>query len=196
MILRVVRGRASAAQLESLRAALSSAADRGDGDLAGPAWFRLGSRPAGADSDVVLVSFWGTAEEAAADELLDVGPLVLAQRHLGDVDAVHFEVGETILRHSDGQPRFVRIATGRFSKPGSDIEMLDLLRQRAPLLSEEMTEAFVGRRVVGRAVEVTFMSGWSAVPADHVLDVPFWDDIALRYDEFEVGVYSTLPIAG
>ena len=106
----------------------------------------------------------------------------------------HFEVDETIHRGSDDEPVAVRIATGRFSKPGADIEMLDLLRERVPLVGDEMCEAYVGRRIVERMVDITFISTWRRFPADRRLDETFWQDIALRYDSFSVDVFT--PVSG
>ena len=68
--------------------------------------------------------------------------------------------------------------------------MLELLRRRAPLVGDDMAEAYVGRRIVGRAVEIAFVSTWQQVPADRRLEDTFWPDIALRYDHFLVEVYT------
>jgi hypothetical protein len=138
------------------------------------------------------VSFWSSAEAATRADAGKISPLSLALTHLTEVEAAHFEVDETILRRSDDAPIAIRVFLGRFSKPGADIEMQELLRRRAPLLGDEMTEAYVGRRMIGRAVEVAFISAWRELPSDRQLEDPFWPDIVLRYDEFEIAVY---PIA-
>ena len=196
MILRLIRGRGTSTEVEALRAALHERLGPDSGELAGPVRFHLATRPAGSGMDVLVVAFWATAEEVASGDRREISPLSIARRHLADVAAKVFEVGETILRQSDVEPQAIRVATGRFSKPGSDIEMLDLLRQRAPLIGDEMSEAFVGRRIVDRAVEVTFLSAWRVVPDDRSLEESFWPDIALRYDQFEVGVFRTIAIEG
>ena len=87
-------------------------------------------------------------------------------------------------RQQDARRLVTRGRPGRFSKPGSDIEMLQTLRQRVPLVGDEMSEAYVGRRMVGHSVEVAFVSAWQRLPTDRVLEESFWSDIALRYDEF------------
>jgi hypothetical protein len=74
--------------------------------------------------------------------------------------------------------------------------MLETLRQRVPLIGGEMTEAYVGRRIIDRSVEVAFVSAWHQLPMDRVLEDTFWPDIALRYDEFTVDVYTTVGISG
>ena len=53
-----------------------------------------------------------------------------------------------------------------------------------------MTEAYVGRRLAGRAVDVTFVSIWRERPADLALEGPFWADITVQYDEFSVEVFG------
>jgi hypothetical protein len=194
VILRLIRGRAEPDQVESLRAALRGT--RGTtASVPGPARLHLGTRPAADELDLAMVVFWPSAETLALADETDMSPLRAAQRlKLRDLEVAHFEIDETILRNSAQQPIAVRVATGRFSKPGADIEMQDLLRRRAPLIGDEMTEAYVGRRLVGRAVEVTFVSAWRARPADRSLEETFWPDIALRYDEFSVEVYTAVEV--
>ena len=109
--------------------------------------------------------------------------------------ATYFEVDETVLRRSERDPVALRLTIGRFSKPGSDRLMQNLLRERAPLIGDAMTEAYVGRRVDGRRVEVTFVSAWQRIPEEMPLDRPFWPDISTRYDEFFVAVYVPLALA-
>jgi hypothetical protein len=196
VILRLMRGRGGSDEVERLRADLNARLGSESGELAGPAPFHLGTRPTEDGRDVLITSFWPTAEAAASGDARNISPLSIAKRHLSGVVAEVFEVDETILRRSDDEPRCVRVATGTFSKPGADIEMLELLRQRAPLIGNEMSEAYVARRMLDQAVEVTFVSAWRVAPEDRSLREPFWDDIALRYDEFEVGVYDIVPIAG
>jgi hypothetical protein len=197
VILRVIRGRASPEQVESLRAALDAALGPGAAELAGPTRFHFGTRPVGDQRDVLVVSFWTSAEAARRGDERDVSPLRIVENlELHYLEAAHFEIDATILRHSNAQPIALRMATGRFSKPGSDIEMQDLLRRRAPLIGDEMTEAYVGRRIMGRAVEVVFVSAWQRIPVDRRLEDTFWPDMALRYDHFEVEVYTALSVTG
>jgi hypothetical protein len=190
VILRVIRGRTGERQLAALRDAFESKLRDSNG-VGGPIRFHLGLRPDGSpgDSAVLITAFWASAEAAVQGDALEVSALSLARKHLRELDVAHFEVDESILRNSGEQPVAIRLATGRFSKHGSDLEMQDLLRQRAPDIGDDMTEAYVGRRLVGRAVEVTFVSAWRRVPTDRPLETAFWPDIALRYDDFRVEVY-------
>ena len=41
---------------------------------------------------------------------------------------------------------------------------------------------------------VTFVSAWGRLPTDRDLHEAFWPDIALRYDEFVVEVYSSVGV--
>lgn len=204
MILRVMRGRGGRDRVVSLRDALHAELRSSGAERRGPERFHVGWRPATAaaaashdaeaDRDVVVISHWGSAEAAAQADVTQTSPYAIAMRYLGEIEIVHFEVDESIRRHSDDEPMAIRIATGRFSKPGADAEMQNLLRQRAPLIGDEMAEAWVGRRLTGRAVEVTFVSTWRRLPEDRPLDEAFWPDIALRYDLFAVEVYSPVGV--
>jgi hypothetical protein len=198
VILRVTRGRGTAADVAALRAVLDARLGPAAGERRGPERFHLGSRPAPAagaadgEREVIIVSHWTSAEAAAAGDAHAVSPMIFARDHLHDLQVAHFEVDDTIRRHSDARPAAIRLATGRFSRPGADAEMQNLLRERLPAIGDEMAEAWVGRRLKGRAVEVTFVSTWGRLPADRPLDAAFWPDIALRYDQFVVEVYSAL----
>ncbi len=202
MILRVMRGRGARDQVVSYHDALHSELHRGGAERGGPERFHVGWRPANGpalladtDRDVVVVSQWLSAEVAAQADAAQMTPIAIARRHeLVELGVVHFEIDDTIRRHSDDEPMAIRLATGRFSKPGADAEMQNLLRQRAPLIGDEMAEAWVGRRLTGRAVEVTFVSTWRRLPDDRRLDEAFWPDIALRYDQFAVEVYSPVGV--
>ena len=202
MILRVFRGRGDSDQVAALDDALRTEPRRRVDGRHWPERLRVGWRPttaaaegaehSAADRDIVLVSHWSSPEAAAHADVAQASPFAIARRHLSEVDVAHFELDDVIPRHSDGEPIAIRIATGRFSKPGADAEMQNLLRQRAPLIGDEMAEAWVGRRLSGRAIEVTFVSTWRRLPTDRPLDEAFWPDIALRYDQFVVEVYTTV----
>lgn len=196
MILRVIRGRAGPREVEALCEALATRLGTGSDELGGPARFHLGTREAGDQLDVAIVVFWSTAEAAADADARGTSPVMLSSDLLSLMSAAAFEIDGSIVRHSDVQPVALRVATGRFSRPGSDIAMQELLRERAPLVGDEMTEAYVGRRIDGRAVEVTFVSLWRHIPDGVDLRAPFWPDIALTYDRFEVEVFTAVPASG
>ena len=203
MILRAIRGRASTDELAAFHRALAETLGRDAAEQRGPEQYHLASRPAVAHSEAsgldaeleaLVISRWSSAEAAASGDARKVSPLVIAQRHLHDLTVEHFEIDDSFIRRSDAHPVAIRLATGRFSRPGADAQMQALMRERAPLIGDEMTEAYVGRRMVGPAVEVTFVSAWSRPPADRPLEEAFWPDIALRYDVFRVEVYATMGV--
>jgi hypothetical protein len=196
VILRLIRGRARPEQVDALCAALDEKLGSGSHEIGGPIRFHCATRPAGDELDVLIIAFWGTFEAAADADKRGISALSIARTTLPSVEAAHFEIDETILRNSVEEPIALRLGVGRFSKPGSDIEMLETLRQRVPQIGDEMTEAYVGRRILDRQVEVTFVSAWQRLPADRELDKTFWPDIALRYDEFTVEVYTAMGISG
>jgi hypothetical protein len=192
VILRIVRGRTRPAEGAVIAAALGHAA----GDRSGAIMFHMGVRPAGDRLDVVTIECWpGVPPEVRANE----GPVPTSESNGGGpswaidvIDRRHYEVDEPILRQGDGRPAALRIACGRFSRFGSDIALQELLRDRVPEIGDELTEAYVGRRIVGRAVEVIFVSAWRRPPVGRALEDILWPEIALGYDDFSVDVYSTL----
>ena len=196
MILRVIREQARPDEVDALCAAIDEKLGPSAHEVGGPIRFHCATRPAGDDVEALIIAFWGTFEAAADADARGISALSIARSMLLRVEAAHFEIDETILRSSDEEPIAIRLGIGRFSKPGSDIEMLETLRQRVPLIGDEMTEAYVGRRMVDRSVEVTFVSAWQRLPTDRALEAAFWPDIALRYDEFTVEVYTTMGLSG
>ena len=206
MILRVIRGRGDSGRVAALQADLASRfPDPGrSGD---PARYRVGVRPGSPTGglEVLVLVFWHQhADLAAADERHASVLSVARDIGIDELSTAHFEIDATIREpgvgaHVAARPTTseaaIRLATGSFSRQGADIEMQEMLRERAPQLGDEMTEAYVGRRMVGRSVDVTFISCWSRVPPDRNLQDPFWPDIALRYDAFSVEVFGALANA-
>jgi hypothetical protein len=144
---------------------------------------------------IATVSVW-ESPEAARRTLLPDGQGSWAQAVAGDVaeldTPLHFDLDASWILRSDDAPRVIRIAVGRFTKPGSDVEMQELLRTRIPTIGPEMVEAASGRRIVDRTVEVLFYSAWAREPAGARLDQALWPDISLRYDTFSVRTYRAL----
>jgi hypothetical protein len=190
MILRVIRGRADRERLAGLRAAIDERLGTGPGAEFGPDRHHLGVRPGDGHDEVLLLTCWRSAEAAAAGDAHDVSPWRLAAHHLEDVRVEHFEIDRNVLRDPDARPVAVRVATGTFARPDGDIRMQELLRERLSSLGPEMTEAYVGRPLLGRTVDVTFVSVWQAYPPGQPLEDAFWPDITIQYDEFSVEVYG------
>lgn len=188
VILRVIRGRGDHDSIGLVRAELVDRLGPGPA-AAGPDRYHLGAREAREGLDALLLSCWASAEAAAAADASDTSPLRIASHHLESVEVAHFELDVVVVRDAAARPAFLRLGTGRFSRPGADVEMQELLRERLHTIGSEMTEAYVGRRMLGRAIDVTFVSAWSAAPAGLALEDAFWPDISLRYDRFDVEVY-------
>jgi hypothetical protein len=189
LILRVIRGRADRVKVAALRGALIDRLGPGPAGRDGPDRYHLGARRAGARLDVLVLACWRSAEAAAEGDAREISPMRLATRHLGQVEVGHFEIDMNLLRDAEAKPDALRVATGRFHRPGGDIQMQELLRERLASIGPEMTEAYVGRRLLGRTVDVAFVSVWRGVPAGQPLDGPLWPDISIRYDELGVQVY-------
>lgn len=193
MILRVIRGRAARERVIPLRAVLDehlglrTGAGASEGDL--PERYHLAIRASDPVDEVLILACWRSPEAVARKDAQNTSALALTRDSMADVGVEHFEVDTNVLRDPEATPTALRIATGRFSRPGGDIRMQDLLRERLPNVGPEMTEAYVGRRLAGRTVEVTFVSLWRSVPEGQRLEDAFWPDISVQYDEFNVEVY-------
>lgn len=189
MILRVIRGKADRAKVAALRDALIDRLGPGPEGREGPDRYHIGIRPAGDELEVLLLACWRSAEAAAEGDARQISPMRLASRHMDRVEVGHFEIDMNLLRDAEAQPIALRVAIGRFHRPGGDIQMQEVLRERLASIGPEMTEAYVGRRLLGRTVDVAFVSAWRDVLPNQPLDAPFWPDISIRYDEFSVEVY-------
>jgi hypothetical protein len=75
---------------------------------------------------------------------------------------------------------------------GLDADIQQELRNRLSELPAEAVEAYVGRRVIGRTVEIAFLSTWTGAPPGRSLDQPVWPDISSRYDTFALEVHEIL----
>jgi hypothetical protein len=196
MILRIVRGRIDVQRLEELTATVEEGLRGRASATPGLVRVHLGVRPfAGDELEVVLVTCWETVDAAiAADGSARDGGDVFggAMAGAGLVDVAYFEVDESMLRRSEAAADIVRLSIGRVAR-GLDVDIQRELRGRMHLLEPEMTEGYVGRRILGDAVEIAFISAWEREPAGRSLDAPLWPDISVTYDAFEVTTYR--PVA-
>lgn len=195
MILRIVSGRLRADGIEALRDVPDTVLQAPDPTRdarapSEPIRSFLAVDPPG--REVVAVTLW--SDVAGARDALDAEQAGLARAAIPPSVAsfgnpVHFDIESSWIERSPSPPAMLRIAVGRFTKPGAYLEMEEALRERLPTLGEDMIVACAGRRMVDRSVEVLFFSGWRREPEDLRLDEPVWTDISLRYDEFSVRVY-------
>jgi hypothetical protein len=113
----------------------------------------------------------------------------------GEVEPAYFDIGATWLEWSRDEPVAFRVAVRTFTQPGAEVEMLAALRERMPLLGEDLTESAVGRRLAGPVEEIIFFSAWAREPAGGRLDRLVWPDASLHDGELTVRVCSpTRPI--
>lgn len=193
MIVRIVRGRLAPDRLEEARARLGAAGLLPAGPRPGLIRSHVGARQDSAGLEVVALDFFDTPEDAAAVEGSGppTAPVVLTPLLLA-IETAHFEVDDMVLRPTAEDPFAIRLTVGRFSRPGADAEMQEVLRERVATFGSEMAESYVARRMVGRAVEVALVSTWLAEPAGLRLERPFWPDMVSRYDEFVLAVYAPI----
>jgi hypothetical protein len=196
VILRIVRGRVGADRLDGVVATFDETFREAARSTPGLVRFHVATRAMTADEgELVVVTFWATVElalQAYGGALGGVRTLDWPGDRAALQDIAYFEVDESTLRGSDADARFLRLTVGRVAR-GLDVDIQGELRTRMHALDDEMTEAYVGRRILGDDVEIAFLSAWQRVPTTRSLDAPFWPDISARYDAFEVATYE--PIA-
>jgi len=156
--------------------------------------FHVAVRPV-ADTHALAVVTFSTSVDAAlaayGGDLDTARTLDGLSEHAVLTEVSYFEVDESQLRRSTADAAILRITLGRIAQ-GVDVAIQQELRARLPELDEVMTEAYVGRRIVGTDVEVAFISAWEHAPSDRSLDEPLWPDIAARYDTLLVETYLTI----
>jgi len=193
LILRIVRGRVMAGCHATVRAGLMASFSRVR-ELDGILQAQMALRSVAEGNDFAVISTWTTPDAAMAvfgrnvDRVASV-PGVTA--HLDVRSVEHFEIDESLLLHADEPPTVARIAVG--SVPlGNDAEIQQEIRARMGALGGEVAEAYVGRRIRDRSVEVAFVSLWAGRPADLPLDEPLWHDVAERYESYWIEVYDEI----
>jgi hypothetical protein len=191
VILRIVRGTVAPDRLAGLAEGFVARFGPVARVTPGLVRYHLGIRPHGPDHDLVAITFWASVEAAVAAYEGDLG-VARTLAPLSDdarlTEVAYFEVDESHLRRTATDPAILRITVGRVAE-GIDASIQAELRARMHELPDAMTEAYVGRRIVGADVEIAFVSAWERVPTDRPLDAPIWPDISARYDSFLVETY-------
>ena len=194
MILRIVRGRVAVDRIDEATAALGATPDGHLRTMPGLVRSHVGLRRLeGDEREVVLMTCWETVDAAiAADADLDGADAHdRATPDAGLGGAAYFEVDDSTLRHSDAAAHILRLSVGRVAR-GMDADIQRVLRERMHVLDPEMTEGYVGRRILGNDVEIAFVSAWDREPDGRSLDAPMWPDISDGYDAFEVATFRPL----
>ena len=191
LILRIVRGVVASGSLPGLGAEFDRVYEPAARAASGLLRYHAAIRPEGDEHRLVVVTFWTSVEAALTAYGGDLDtPTSLAgtPQHATLTDVAYFEVDESQLRRVDTHPELLRLTVGRVAQ-GIDAGIQQELRARLHELDDGLSEAYVGRRIVGSDVEVAFVSTWAEVPSDRALDQPIWPDISARYDAFQVETF-------
>ena len=197
MILRVVRGRIRPGERDAVLGAMRQGYEPVLATTPGILRFVMGVRASSGGGDrLAAVSIWDTLDSASAAY---GGDLATARTIDGldrgaQYDTVAYYELEALRTPAPGEPpRFLRVTAGTVSR-GLDADIQQELRNRLSELPAEAVEAYVGRRVIGRTVEIAFLSTWTEAPAGRSLDQPVWPDISSRYDTFALEVHDVALI--
>ena len=193
MILRIVRGRILPGRRDLLRAGLAASFSQVR-ELGGILQAHMALRSVAEGNDFAVISTWTTPDAAMAvfgRNIDQVASIPGVSEHLDFRSVEHFEVDESLLLHADEPPTVARIAVGSVSL-GNDVEIQQEIRTRMGALGGEVAEAYVGRRIRDRVVEVAFVTLWAGRPADRPLDEPLWNDVAERYESYWIEVYDEI----
>jgi hypothetical protein len=145
----------------------------------------LGWRVTGDGASVAIVTAWKDAVRALSFDR-DIRAF---DRTLHAPEPVLYECEISDRSPAEEPPGVLRIAAGWIER-GPEAEIQQELRRRLPGLGPELLDAYVGRRIRGRSVEILLVATWTTEPPDHPLDEPLWPDITARYREFLVETYE------
>ena len=193
LILRIVRGRILPGRHDLVRAGLVASFSQVR-ELAGVVQAHMALRSVAEGNDFAVISTWTTPDAAMAvfgRNVDRVASIPGVSEHLDFRSVEHFEIDESLLLHADEPPTVARIAVGSVQL-GNDVEIQQEIRTRMGALGGEVAEAYVGRRIRDRTVEVAFVTLWAGRPADRPLDEPLWHDVAERYDSYWIEVYDEI----
>jgi hypothetical protein len=194
MILRLVRARVLPGRSDALSASLHDALPARIQATEGLLRAHIGLRDIDDGQEILFITIWSSAEAVVSAVGGDVSRMA-ALEGISEHVEVHtvdlFEVDESSVRTSAAQPIVLRTSSG-WIELGPDVEIQQELRRRMRELGSELLEAYVGRRMRGRSVEVTFVTVWASTPEDRPLDDPIWPDISARYQSFSVETYQAV----
>lgn len=195
MILRLVHCRLLPGRVEQLRSSVGTAfAERLRG-TPGIVRAHVGIRHTLDGDEAVFLTAWPSPDDAIDVLGPELGPgpaLPGVSEHLtiGEID--HYEVDESRIPQGSVAASVLRVAAG-WIELGADVEIQQELRSRLGELGPDV-EAYVGRRIRDRSVEVALVTLWPRQPEDRALERPLFPDIAARYAALVVKVYDVVPI--
>lgn len=198
MILRVVRGRIRPRERDHVVAAMRDDYQPLLLTTPGLVRFVLGIRPdpeSGGDS-LAAMSSWESLDAVNAAYGGDLtAPRTIDGPDRGAIyDSVaYYELEAHRLATGVAAPTLLRVSAGIVSR-GLDADIQQELRVRLAQLPAEAVEAYVGRRVIGRSVEIAFMSTWTEAPDGISLEQPIWPDISEQYETFALELHQVVIV--
>jgi hypothetical protein len=195
LILRLVHGRLLPGRLEPFRSGVGTAFAERLRETPGIVRAHVGIRHTPDGDEAAFLTAWPSPVEAIDVLGPELGPgkeLPGMSEHLTIHQIDHYEVDESRLPQGSVSPSVLRIAAG-WIELGADVEIQQELRSRLGELGRDV-EAYVGRRIRDRSVEVALVTLWPRHPEDRALDRPLFPDIAARYVALVVKVYDVVPI--
>lgn len=195
MILRVVSGRVPAGELDHVVEAYRREYVPVAQATPGLDRYLVAARPsADGGHELAAMTTWSSVEAAlvAYDGNLTSVRTLDGRGHGETLTAVdYYEIDDGGARRRTGAATRLRLTAGTVAR-GLDADIQQELRRHLPELPVEAVEAYVGRRVLGDAVEIALVTTWSAAPAGASLDEPLWPTISNRYDVFRIAVHDIL----
>ncbi|HSK51403.1 MAG TPA: hypothetical protein VLA44_01510 [Clostridia bacterium] len=195
MILRLVQGRLLPGRLEPFRSSVGTALGERLRETPGIVRAHVGIRHTSDGDEAAFLTAWPSPDEAIDVLGPELGPgkeLPGVSEHLAIDQIDHYEVDESRIPHGSVSPSVLRIAAG-WIELGADVEIQQELRSRLGDLGRDI-EAYVGRRIRDRSVEVALVTLWPRQLEDRALERPLFPDIAARYAALVVKVFDVVPI--
>jgi hypothetical protein len=194
VILRIVSGRVRQGRLEAVIEAYETSYRPVAMATAGLDRFLVATQPVGDEHELASMTLWQTVEAALDAYAGNLSAIrTLDDRGHGEelTHVDYYEVEDAVIRHDGVDATFLRLTAGTVAR-GLDADIQQQLRRRLEGLPPELAEAYVGRRVLGEVVEISFVSTWSGARDRDSLDAPIWPDISTRYDAFRVAVFDII----
>jgi hypothetical protein len=193
LILRVVSGRIPPGQLEAVVEAYRRDYVPAAQATVGLDQYLIAARPApDGGHELAAMTTWTSVEAALAAYGGDLTAVrTLDGRSHGETltSVDYYEIDEGGARREPGAAALLRLTAGKVAR-GLDADIQQELRRHLADLPAEAIEAYVGRRVLGDAVEIALVTTWSSAPEGIALDAPLWPSITSRYDTFRVAVHD------
>ncbi|HZC33211.1 MAG TPA: hypothetical protein VE640_07995 [Candidatus Bathyarchaeia archaeon] len=194
MILRIVSGRVRQGRLEAVIEAYRTGYHPVAMATPGLDRFLVATQRVGDEHELASMTLWQTVEAALDAYAGNLSAIrTLDDREHGEelTHVDYYEVEDAVIRHDGVDAAFLRLTAGTVAR-GLDADIQQQLRRRLEGLPPELAEAYVGRRVLGEVVEISFVSTWSGARDRDSLDAPIWPDISARYDAFRVAVFDVI----